>query len=340
MLVRRPHEFAQTLFAFYDLAVAPITFDFLWFLAGADLCRRRLRLERVHIVVVPGRQGGVRREHDDYEAVISAEARRGRVHNIVIPSCSLLPTCKGVTYAASREQAGFVRAVMSDHIYPSGYEPALPIYPGPAACLEAARQGDRAIACLRAPPERLRDIDRWIATHAKGRHIIAITMRSYGYMRARNSNVDAWVAFARLLDTARFVPVFVPDLDQTLDGLPAALADFLVHPEAAWNIGLRMALYERAFLNISANTGPIGLCWLNARTHYATLKMAVAGVPQTTADYYRVLGFEPGESFPFATHFQELVWEDDNLEAIKRAFARAVSRLDADRATERAEPMV
>ena len=38
----------DTLFAFYDLAVAPITFDFLWFLVGAEFARRmRERITRL-----------------------------------------------------------------------------------------------------------------------------------------------------------------------------------------------------------------------------------------------------------------------------------------------------
>ena len=63
-------------------------------------------------------------------------------------------------------------------------------------------------------------------------------------------------------------------------------------PEAAWSVGLRMALYQRAFLNLGVNTGPMGLCWLNETTRYATCKMATPGVPQTTPESFRHLGFE------------------------------------------------
>ena len=45
MAVPKPDDAARTLFAFYDLQVSPITFDFLWFLVGADLERRRRGLE-------------------------------------------------------------------------------------------------------------------------------------------------------------------------------------------------------------------------------------------------------------------------------------------------------
>ena len=66
LAVPKPADAARTLFAFYDLQVSPITFDFLWFLVGADLERRRRGLDAVHVVIVPGRAAGLRREREDY----------------------------------------------------------------------------------------------------------------------------------------------------------------------------------------------------------------------------------------------------------------------------------
>lgn len=331
LAVPRLPDADNTLFAFYDLKIAPITFDFLWFLVGADLQRRQLGLGRIHIVIVPGSHLGLRREQDDYEAVVAPAARQERVQNILMQSCSLLPACSAVTLAGSRGEAGFMRSVMVRHVFPAGYEPALPVYPGPQQSLAAARAGDRLIPALRATSERLKEIDRWIAARAGSRRVVTITMRNYGYMEVRNSNTAAWVDFAKSLDPASYLPVFIPDTDTTLEGAPPALREFVSCPEAAWNVGLRMALYERAFFNIGVNTGPMGLCWLNANTRYATLKMAPPGVPQTSLDYFRQLGFEPGRSLPFAGRAQELVWQDDSAETIRKAFDHAVAQMDSDK---------
>jgi hypothetical protein len=244
-----PHA-DDVLFAFYDLEVAPVTFDFLWFLAAADLERRRLGLKSVHVVIVPGDHDGVRRERDDYELVIDATARQARIQNILIQACRVLPSCGGLTLATSRAEAAFLRSVVARHILPVDYELALPVFPGPHSCLQAARQGQGGIACLRAPAEELRAVDAWAKTHAGSRRLVAITLRRYSYMPARNSNLPAWIAFARSLDASRYCPVFVPDTNDTIKGLPAELRDFVVFPEAAWNVSLRMALYERAFINL------------------------------------------------------------------------------------------
>ena len=323
----------RTLFAFYDLKVGPITFDCLWFLAGADLERRRRGLDMIHVVIVPGPYQGVRRERDDYEAVVDPPNRGERIQNILVQACALLPSCAAVTQAASREEALFFRSVVARHVFPADYEPALPVFPSSQMCLDAARSGEGPIAVLRATPERQRNIAQWLAARGMAdRRLVTITLRGYRYMPARNSNVAAWTEFARRLDPQRYAVVFVPDTDETMGGVPAELAGFLLMPEAAWNVGLRMALYQQAFVNMGVNTGPMGLCWLNGATRYATLKMAPSGVPQTTLDFFRHLGFEPGRSLPFATPCQQLIWEEDSRDAIERAFADIVAHIEAQSA--------
>src|SRR5262249_5065021 len=224
-----------------------------------------------------------------------------------------------VTKAGSREEAAFLRARVARHVFAADYEPALPVFPTSRPCLEAARAGEQTIATLRATPERLRNVDAWLAARGLAdRRLVTITLRSYNYMPIRNSNLDAWVAFARSLDRQRYAVVFVPDTSQTIEGIPGVLHEFLLLPEAAWNVGLRMALYQQAYVNLGVNNGPMGLCWLHGVTRYATRKMAPAGVPQTTLEYFQTLGFEAGRSLPFATPAQKLVWEDDTRDAIER----------------------
>jgi hypothetical protein len=260
--------------------------------------------------------------------VIDAQARHARIHNILVQSCRVLPSCTGLTVATSRREGAFLRSVAL-HIMPADYEPALPVFTGPQSCLEAARNGEPGIACLRAPAEELRVVDAWAKAHAGSRRVVAITLRRYGYMPARNSNLSAWVAFARSLDTSRYCPVFVPDTNDTIKGLPTELQEFSVLPEAAWNIALRMAFYERAFLNLGVNNGPMGLAWLNASVRYATLKIETPEVPQSSLGFIQSFGFEPGKSLPFATLLQEWVWQDDTKEAIMATFRRLVERIEA-----------
>jgi hypothetical protein len=112
----------------------------------------------------------------------------------------------------------------------------------------------------------------------------------------------------------------VRDTDRSFGPPPPELAGFILFDPAAIKLGLRMALYERAYLNLGVNNGPMGLCWLNTNARYITFKILTSGAPQTTVDYMRFLGFEIDRSLPFATPSQKWVWEDDDAEIIAREF--------------------
>jgi hypothetical protein len=320
---------ANILFAFYDLAVAPVTFDFLWFLAGAELARRRAGLAGVHVAIVPGTHGGLRRESPEYEARVDAAARRARIQTILLPACALWPSLSGVTLAASRDQAERLAAEAGDAVFPRRYEPAFPSYPGPQEPLRAAREEEASIGVLRATDQDLHAVARLLTSRGCTGRIVTITLRSYDFTPERNSNIAAWAAFARSLDPARFSVVFVPDRERCLEPAPEALRGFPVFPEAALVLGLRMALYERAYLNLGVNNGPMGLCWLNERTRYITFKILSDAAPNTSADYMKFLGFEIGRSLPFARAWQQWVWAEDELPIIEQAFAEMVALLDS-----------
>jgi hypothetical protein len=324
---------SDTLYAFYDLGVAPVSFDFLWFLVGAELERQRRVLQWIHTVIVSGPHGGLRKETGDLEKYITPQERRARVNTLLVPACTLLPNISGVTVAGSRHQAELLVKLAGANVFPTRYEPAFPRYPGPQEPLRAAREEGAKVGVLRATAVDLAAVDDWLAAHGCGSRVVTITLRGYDYVPARNSNVAAWTEFARGLDPARFSIVFVPDTAQCFTGRFAELEDFPVFSEAALLPGLRMALYQHAYLNLGVNNGPMGLCWLNDQTRYITFKMLSPAAPQTTPEYMKFLGFEIGKSLPFATASQQWVWEEDDLETIGRAFEAMVQRLELSEST-------
>ena len=322
---------ADILYAFYDLGVAPVTYDFLWFLVGAELARQRQGLAAIHAVIVPGPYQGVRKENPEVESRMDPAARRARIGTVLMPACALLPSVAGITVAASRPEAERLVELAGGAVFPARYEPALPSYPGPKAALQLAREDGRTVGVLRAAATDLPAVDAWLAAQGCDRPVITVTLRGYDYVPARNSNVAAWAAFARGLDPAQFSAVIVPDTAQIFGGIPPEFAGLPIFAEAAVAVGLRMALYQRAYLNLGVNNGPMGLCWLNEQTRYITFKILSEAAAQTTVEYMQFLGFEIGRSLPFATPRQRWVWEEDTLEVIERAVGEMLPRLAADR---------
>jgi len=318
----------DTLYAFYDLKVEPITFDFLWFLTGADLERRKRGLKQIHVVIVPGPVEGLRTEDPQYEVDVPQEARRWRIHNILLGATTLLPACTSVTLAGTREMTSNIRSQAGSNIYPPVYETALPSAHHPNDSLLPAKAGIRPIGVLRATSQGLGYIDQWKMGRGKDKRLLTITIREYGYGSARNSNIRAWVDFIRQLDPNLWFPVFVLDTERTLDTLPDQIQGVTVFREVSWNIGLRMSLYQRAWLNLGVNNGPMALCWLNDKTRYLTFKIVTPSVSQTTLAFNLSRGFEAYQSLPFALPFQKWIWEDDDLPVICREFESMVKTIE------------
>jgi hypothetical protein len=317
------------LFAFFDLQVAPITYDVSWFVAAADYKRRKMGLNRIHFVIVPGNKDGFREERTVYESTVDTATRQWRLYNIVIPILTLLPAFGGLTFLPYRGAVGAIRAAAQDRIYPEHYEPSLPVSHLPIELLGLSENDGQGIGILRSPTQARRYIDRWIAPRLAGRRLITITVRDYLFMPARNSNIQAWAAFARRLDPAKYFPVFVLDTERTLDPSPDALVGFEILREASWNVWLRMALYESSYLNLGVNNGPLFMCMLNAQTRLLIFKILTPSVPQTTEELMSTLGFTIGGQLSFATPFQRLVWQDDTLETIEREFSNIVADIAA-----------
>lgn len=320
----------RRLIYFLDLDAAPVTFDIVNYLMAVEIERRRLGCTDVHVVIVPGRNRGFRDE-ENYEPLLPISGRWWRLHQVVIPSLSLLPSCSGYTVCSTRWQATLLR-LLAGRVLPPGYWPAAPYSLTIRPVLDAARTGTAVLPGLE-PPERARDyVRQWIEKRASERRVVAITLRQYDFEPARNSNISAWIEFARGLDPTAYLPVFLLDTEAAMKGLPSEFTDLTVFAEGPWNLLLRAAFYEAAFLNMAVVQGPMTLCWFNAKCRYVAF-LSPESTPQTNIESMRSHGYMPGQSLPFATPFQKWVWEKDDLAAIMREFGTMVSAIESGRVT-------
>ncbi len=327
-LLLRPFTNRSTIYVFYDLQVSPVTYDISWSMVAAEQRRRARGLRDIHFIFVPGPDEGLRTEDPDYEEAVDKSARRWRFAQILIPMLQQLPTITGHTICTSRAHATCLRVLHGRHIYPELYWPRLPVAHKPHHILEPARDGTRISLPLRATPQALRHIEQWCTSNVGSKKLIVITLRDYGYMPQRNSNIDAWTAFAAELDKQEYQIVFVPDTETAFAPRTEMLHEFPVMAEAAWNLSLRMALYETAYLNLMVNNGPHGLCMFNEKCRYVMFKILTESARQTTREYMEFLGFEIGQSPPFSTPYQKWVWEDDELAVITREFGNMCDKIE------------
>jgi hypothetical protein len=318
---------AKTLYLFYDLDVSPITYDMADYLVLAELERRRRGLHWVYVYVIPGRSQGLRDEDEDYARIVDRSSRLWRLNNVVIPLFGLLPTCVGYCICRNRIHATFLRLLSGRNVYPPTYWPVFPVGLFRRPILEAAREGVEVFPMLKAPEQSVKYVQRWLAARVGSRKAVTITLRDYGADPLRNSNIQAWKTFAHGLDAEAFVPIFVLDTESAMDPVPDAIKDFLVFSEAPWNLALRSALYELAYLNLAVVHGPTELVWYNHRCRYV-LFFPRDNSSQTGAQYMKANGFIHGESLPFAAPFQKWVWEPDEAAVIRREFDQMCTAIE------------
>ena len=324
----------NTLYAFYDLQVAPVTFDASWFAVAADHRRKQLGLSHIHFIIIPGNFHGFREERAQYEASIDTATRSWRLHHVVLPLLTLTPCFSGYSMLPSRHMVNsYLQCDTGGQaIYPEHYEPGLPVSHHPSELLQpdTTHISGPILGTLQSPVQGLRYLKRWTDSRLQSRRLITITLRNYEFMKERNSNLSAWVDFARRLDQNLYLPVFILDTEGTLDQLSKELEGFEIFREASWNVPLRMSLYETSYLNLGVNNGPMFMCALNKHTRLLIFKLITASVPQSTEQLIASLGFEIGGQLPFGTSFQKLVWEDDTLPVIEQAFQTMVAAIEKE----------
>ena len=145
---------------------------------------------------------------------------------------------------------------------------------------------------------------------------LVITLREIFYWPQRNSNVEAWLEFAKGLQKEGRV-IILRDTwkrDEPLDG-------FETCRDAVIDLHKRFALYRRAKMNFFVMNGPAALCHYTADVPYMTFLKDAPGYPCYDPKFLQdFIGIEPYGQFPWTSDRQRLVYADDTCENIAKAW--------------------
>ena len=305
---------------FYDLSTSPITYDFTSYLAAAEVERRLRKLDAINVIFVLGPLDGVRKEMPDYEAAVDRSARLWRFRNILVPMLAFLPSIRGYSVCGTRDQAAALISSDPLGIYPSDYRVFLPRQPSKRVIHEHARSGVPIWPMFQANERGRLIVAQFLEREAKGRRPVVITLRNYAFTPVRNSRNEDWIAFADSLDLSVYAPIFVHDTETAMGKPPGDFSRHIVCDAASWNLEIRMALYEAAWLNMALMHGPLELCWYNEKARYLFF-ITVGTAAVTTAEAMIENGHRIGVDLDFAKPWQRIVWERDDLATLQRSFA-------------------
>jgi hypothetical protein len=308
----------DAIMAFYDLTVAPVTFDFAYFLADADSYARSKGKAGIYVYIIES-DNDIMLSDKNYNQIIDKSKREWRIQNILLPLISHYPSCIGFAVVP--------RAMIHDLPLPSAntYPPMYNLnYHPPFRYREAIKNiTNRGFSGFMATNQGKKYVEGWCTSHGiNNKKLVAITLRRYGYEVERNSDIDAWCQFAQWVRGLGYCPVFIPDTDSCWECLPQ-LEGEIIFSEAAWNIGLRIAMNEVAIVNFFVSNGTAAIAQLSKQARFVHF-LPIIPNSQADAEIYIDYGLnvEKSEKFPFAMEDQLLSFTNDEFDHIKSAFLR------------------
>lgn len=281
----------RVLNAAYDLGVSPPTFDFISFLIEAERHRIKNNFDVIDLTFQPGPMYGFRA--DDLPPDIPT--RNGMLDRVCFGIARLLPSVRNIEVLKERRP-------VSGHIFPVDWKEDVPKSHYGTMYLKGGELVLRATDFARA----------W-ASKMPAR-MATITLRQSTYHPQRNSNLEVWRSVAVWLKASGIWPVFIPEA-----GAEFRDERFTVCPEAAFDVDLRAALYERAVINLGVSNGPMWLLpYLDAR--YLIFNINVESCRSSSVEFLLAHGVAKGDRNAFGG-CGSVVWEPDTEEAILRELA-------------------
>jgi hypothetical protein len=299
-----------TIVAYYDLRTAPITFDFTHYIAAAAAYAQARGKPYFDLVLVADAFRNVTPREKSYTLV----ERQWRLWNLILEVVKVVPFIQNV--AITRRPLKTKAA----ETYPPQYDPVSnPKIPYSVPMVRQFHDMGINVKVFRPSIYAQKAAERLVPR--TGKKLFCITLRKAGFDAARDSRLNDWYQFYKLLESRGYDVVIIPDQDDALSDRSIHEYDWRVLDVAAMSIDLRLALYHRADMNYVTNGGMIGI-FLYSKVPYFWFSVAVEGSHIASEEFYRGQGVERGGKYAWLAANQEMVWEPDTLENLTRSLDR------------------
>ena len=281
---------------YYDMRVAPVTFDAAVFFAFAvSMCRKQgFYLFDVHIVA-SGFRNVTRREK-----AYTLDQRTWRLFNMITRLPPLIP---GVV------DVGLWRGdwvPMSPLKFPTDYDPANPKAPPylfPPLLKARALGGDVQVF------QASNSARAW-ARHrmGEGKNIV-VALRSSDFNKDRDASYEDWSQVCTHLTKMGYNVFVIPDQWDVLYERDYLKYEWNVVTEAAIDLDLRLALYQECYTNIVWTGGHTALHWLS-KSKFLMFGVRNEKNPVSTGAWFESQGITVGVQPNFFLPFQEFDWKE------------------------------
>ena len=305
----------DVLSVFYDLNCNPVTFDFAYFLVGAEVFAKQNGKSKLFIWFVQKNKDFIKDE--EYLKHVDEDSQNWRFNNILLPLACMHAAYTG--FGILPQGTSVNKYIKEGLIYPEGfgenYSPRFN-YKDLRDYVELS-----SFRGLQTSLQGQKYINSW-KNHAEiDLPIVSITLRNYGFDPSRNSNIKEWVKFADWVSQRGYTPVFIPDVDACWEP-DDALGSHLVFTDACWNLEIRMAFYNSCFVSFFYTNGVGSLAMLNKNIRCITMHPVISESLCANQKSYEDQNMNIGDRKApgFGEAFQWLSWKRDSFENIKSEF--------------------
>jgi len=282
-----------------DLSKVPASFDFITWLVNAEMDRRRRGAPAPLLVAfVDGTDEGFRKGD-----VQNLPEKRQIMDKVMRPALALF---------GAKEEPGAIHGRQYHYWY-------RPITDG-------FKTGEEVPKVEVPMAARMHVLRRLYTRHLSDP--IVITLRETRYSPERNSNINAWLEFARRRRDEGHNVVFVRDTAKAHEPLD----DFATYPEASLDLITRAALYSAAKCNMIVANGPAELLqfsdWPFIEIKPSAEIDPLRPVSMGESWWQRFGGITPPESFPWLGKHQLTVWKRDTIDVLETAWQRWLKAME------------
>ena len=234
----------------YDLELNPLTYNFGQYLANATIYSRNKSLKKIDLLIIKSRDRNPIKTKK-LKQFFSEHEAENRIYEILISTFRLNQKSNNL-YLSNFNDKNIHNILKSyNHIYPVDYSLFKPI-----PCQNKLPNVNASIFFPMIRPNlRGKEIIKKYLENFGNKKIITFTFRDLKHETNRNSQYSEWLKFSQYLIKKNFEVFLVPD---PINYNPKFFDQFSgchVAEIVLWNMNLRAALYEAAFLNCSVSSG-------------------------------------------------------------------------------------
>lgn len=315
----------SVLWCFYDLNYCHVNFDYMVFLIAAEIQRLESYSSHLNIcIVLPYGECYSDSDLNIFSIKngqhVDDDFLQDRIQGILLHLNRCFRSVLECHIVNKSEVKNFIISKDIRHTFPDSYITSYRMKQYHHCDFDLSNHLADFRNLLKAPDSYQDMVARYIRLPPNNKRLITITLREYGYQDYRNSNTYEWVRFIDSLDKDLYHPIIIRDTHTLYSEFPECSAPLF--NEASLDLKLRIALYEKAYINLSVSCGPSTLFfYINNCRSIEFREVCDQSLSTNKEHMFMASSMIEGEQPYYANKkFNRVSWKEDTFINIKNAF--------------------